>query len=89
MNFNSAVRKVQFVGGKYLAAISSDKNLQLMCLETDNVKNFNKAAHEASIKNFAVDPLFELVATIGCDGTVIISKLKDESVLCKINKVAK
>jgi hypothetical protein len=61
----------------------------MMCLETENVKHFNKSAHEASVKNFAVDPLFEFVATIGCDGTVIISKLKEEIVLCKINKAAK
>ena len=60
-----------------------------MDLKTNNVKKFTKSAHESSVKNFAVDPLFELIATIGCDGTLIISRIKDETMLCKISKVAK
>lgn len=41
------------------------------------------------MRNFAVDPLGELVATIGCDGTLIVSQVKDEATIAKVPKVAK
>ena len=73
MQFNTQVRKVQFVGGKYLAAISEDSTAHLMFLDSKTVKKLPKGGHEANIKNFAVDPLCEFIATIGCDGTLIVS----------------
>lgn len=73
MKFNTEVRKVQFVSGRYLAAISEDLTLHLMSLESSSVQKFPKGGHEASVRNFAVDPLGEFVATIGCDGTLIVS----------------
>ena len=89
MQFNSAVTKVQFVGSQYLAAISEDSQAHLMDVNTGKVKKFPKGGHEGSVRNFAVDPLSELIATIGCDGTLIISSIKDESILAKLQKVAK
>ena len=44
-----------------------------MYLDSKTVKKLPKGGHEANIKNFAVDPLFEFIATIGCDGTLIVS----------------
>jgi hypothetical protein len=41
------------------------------------------------VRNFAVDPLLEMVATIGCDGTLVISSIEDEKVLAKHTKIAK
>ena len=54
-----------------------------------NVKKFPKGGHDGSVRNFAVDPLFEMIATIGCDGTLIISSIKDENIIARLPKVAK
>lgn len=89
MQFNTQVRKVQFVGVKYLAAISEDQFMHLMSLDSKTVKKFPKGGHDANIKNFAVDPLSEYVATIGCDGTLIFSSIKDEAIVAKLPKVVK
>ena len=60
-----------------------------MDINTGTVKKFPKGGHEGSVRNFAVDPLSELIATIGCDGTLIISSIKDEAILAKLHKTAK
>lgn len=80
MQFSSAVTRVRFVGGKYLAAIAGDDHCCLMDLETQSVKKFPKGGHEGSVRNFAVDPILELIATIGCDGTLIVSSIGSETV---------
>lgn len=60
-----------------------------MDVNTGTVKKFPKGGHDGSVRNFAVDPLSELIATIGCDGTLIISSIKDEAILAKLPKTAK
>jgi hypothetical protein len=60
-----------------------------MFLDSKTVKKLPKGGHEANIKNFAVDPLCEFIATIGCDGTLIVSAIKDEVIVAKVPKVAK
>lgn len=89
MQFGSQVRKVQFVSGGYLAAISEDDCAHLMSLNSQAVKKFPKGGHDASVRNVAVDPLGELVATIGCDGTLIVSSIKEETIVAKVPKVGK
>jgi hypothetical protein len=40
MAFDSNVSKVQFIGGKYLLALSEDSHAQMMNLETEKVTHF-------------------------------------------------
>ena len=78
MTFDSAVTKVQFVGGKYLLALAEDTYAQMMDLETQKVTHFLAGSHEGSIRNAAVDPLFGYLATSGCDGKLHISTIADK-----------
>jgi WD40 repeat protein len=40
MAFNSKVTKIQFVGGKYLLALSEDCTAQMMDIDTEKVTDF-------------------------------------------------
>ena len=56
---------------------------------TKAVKKYPKGGHDSVVKNFAIDPLYEFIATISCDGILIISSLKDDTIVTKIPKVGK
>jgi WD40 repeat protein len=75
------VTKVDFIGGKYLLAVSEDTHVQLMDLETQKVKVFLQGQHKCSVRNAAVDPQLEILATMGCDGVLILNKIEDQSKL--------
>lgn len=79
MQFDSSVTKLEFVGAKHLLAMSEDSVVQLMDLESGKVQSFTQAQHQGSVRNAAVDPLMDLVATVGCDGNLHISSLSDLS----------
>lgn len=61
----------------------------MMDIATKAVKKFPKGGHDGVIKNFAIDPLYDYIATIGCDGTLIVSSLKNDTVAAKVQKVGK
>jgi WD40 repeat protein len=86
--FNSTVRNVKY-DSKYIAASAEDKFCHVMDLGTNAVRKFPKGGHESVIKNFAIDPLHEYIATIGCDGTLIVSAFKDDAIVSKVTKVGK
>ena len=54
MVFNTPVTKVEFVGGKYLLALSEDSGAQLCNLDDMKVRKFSE--HQGSVRNAAVDP---------------------------------
>ena len=62
-----------------------------MDVESKKVSNIVKGVHECSVRNAAVDPYFEYLATTGCDGTLHISSIKDlnNTSLVKKLKVSK
>ena len=78
MSFDTPVNQVQFCNsGQYLLGFSEDKIVQIMNLETQKVSNIVKGMHECSVRNAAVDPYFECLATTGCDGSLHITSIKD------------
>jgi len=50
-----------------------------MDLESGKVKTFTEGQHSGSVRNAAVDPMMELLATIGCDGMLHINSIDDLS----------
>lgn len=79
MQFDSAVTKLEFVGAKHLLAVSEDSTVQLMDLESGKVQTFTHGRHEGSVRNAAVDPMMDLLATVGCDGNLHINSIHDQS----------
>jgi len=62
----------------------------LMDVETKKVTSFAKSAHEGSVRNAAIDPNFEFLATTGCDGTLKVIKISgSEQEVLKTVKVHK
>lgn len=86
--FNSTVRRVKYCS-KYIAASAEDGFCHVMDTASKTVKKYPKNGHEGVVKNFAIDPLYEFIATIGCDGTLIVSSLKNDIVAAKVPKVGK
>ncbi|CDW81941.1 wd repeat and hmg-box dna-binding protein 1-like [Stylonychia lemnae] len=73
MKFSSPVQRIQWTG-KFILGFSEDSEAQLYNSDTEKVLTF-KPGHEGSIKNGAIDPLGEYLATTGCDGNVMIYEL--------------
>ena len=48
-----------------------------MDLETQKVSHFLEGTHKSSVRNAAVDPQMELLATMSCDGMLHINKISD------------
>ena len=70
MKFETAVQRIQWFG-KYVLGCAEDSQVQVFNTETEKVMHF-KPGHDGSLKNAAMDPLGEYVATSGCDGMVHI-----------------
>lgn len=77
MQFDSSVTKLEFVGAKHLLAVSEDSAVQIMDLESGKVQSFRTGQHKGSVRNAAVDPLMDYLATVGCDGNLHIHSLQD------------
>ena len=62
-----------------------------MDVESKKVSNIVKGIHECSVRNAAVDPYFEYLATTGCDGSLHICSIKElnSTSLVKKLKVSK
>ena len=48
-----------------------------MDVDSQKVTNIVKGIHDCSVKNAAIDPYFECLASTGCDGSLHISSIKD------------
>lgn len=77
MQFNSPITRLEFVGAKHLLATSEDSVVQLLDMESGKFLSFTEGQHNGSVRNAAVDPLMEFLATVGCDGNLHIHKIQD------------
>jgi len=75
MQFNSPITRLEFVGAKHLLATSEDSVVQLLDMESGKFLSFTEGQHNGSVRNAAVDPLMEFLATVGCDGNLHIHKI--------------
>ena len=48
-----------------------------MDVDSQKVTNIVKGIHDCSVKNAAVDPYFECLASTGCDGSLHVCSIKD------------
>jgi hypothetical protein len=44
-------------------------------MESGKFLSFTEGQHNGSVRNAAVDPLMEFLATVGCDGNLHIHKI--------------
>ena len=79
MQFDSAITRLEFVGAKHLLAVSEDLSVQIMDLDSGKVQNFTEGRHSCSVRNAAVDPMMDLLATVGCDSNLHIHGASDLS----------